>query len=75
MPQIKIIILGGVNTGKTTVATLIQKYLKTLGFDVSYENPDRELPPCPTNLRKRTRAIQDNGTELIIEEKSALRSS
>ena len=66
--KIEIRISGDAGAGKSTVATLIQRYLKTLGFNVTIRLTNFEMPPCPTDLRKKTMAILDKGTRMHIEE-------
>lgn len=72
--SVKITVSGASGNGKTTIATLIQKYLKTLGFiGVTVELANNEMPPCPTDLRKSTSALINYGTKINIIEKPSRR--
>jgi len=69
MSKINITVSGQSGVGKTTVATLISHYLRTIGFDnVRLNLVDNEMPPCPTVLRQRTTAIQEHRTQIQITE-------
>jgi len=68
--QITVTVTGQAGVGKTTVAALIANYLRTVGFSrVQLELLDNEMPPCPTETRKRTMSIQDVGTEITVTER------
>lgn len=73
--ELQVVVAGSVGTGKTTVAVLIANYLRTLGFTgVTVELTDQEMPPCPTEIRKRTAALVDRGTKLTVVERQTPRS-
>ena len=36
-----------------TVEALFREYVATLGVDISFQNVDEELPPCPANMPGR----------------------
>jgi len=66
---IEIHVTGRAGEGKTTIATMIQKYLQTVGFvGVTVELTDKEMPPCPTDLNKRASQMMHNGTRIKITE-------
>lgn len=66
--KIEINVLGRSGAGKSTIATLIQRYLKTIGFNVTITLNNHEMPPCPTELRKKTSAILEKETNISINE-------
>lgn len=71
---ITVYVTGCSGTGKSTIATLIQKYLLTLGFEgVTVTLTDNEMPPHPTDLRKRQAALVDYGTKIHVVEKMTRR--
>jgi len=71
-----IVTVSGISgSGKSTIATHVRNYLKILGFDVSLELTDKEMSPCPTDLRKRTALLIDMAkTKVEIVEELTLRS-
>ena len=71
---VTITVSGSAGTGKSTIATLIQKYLLTIGFKgVTVTLTDNEMPPCPTDLHKRQAALVDHGTKINVVEKMTRR--
>ena len=75
MPSnVQVTVSGICGSGKTTIATHIQRYLKTIGFDVTLELTDKEMAPCPTDLHKRTTTLIDHGIDINVVEKNTLRS-
>ncbi len=77
MTIVTITVSGISGSGKTTIATHINNYLKTIGFDVSLELTDKEMAPCPTLLHKRTASLIEHGntTLEVIEKHTAIRKS
>ena len=73
--ELNILVTGIAGTGKTTVATLVANYLRSIGFTgVQLELTDHEMAPCPTDVRKRTAALQDAGTRITVTERMTRRS-
>lgn len=70
---ITIIVSGSAGVGKSTIATLIHRYLKSLGFTASIKLADNEMPRCPSDLRKSIASLLDQKTPMRIVEKQTTR--
>ena len=76
MKELQIIVAGESNTGKSTMALLLEKFLKENGFDVDFKLQNERLDyGTESNFRKvigttiseRTDAIKAN-TKIIIKQ-------
>lgn len=66
---VTVIVSGATGVGKSSIATLIQRYLKSLGFTASIRLTDNEMPRCPSDLRKSTAALLEQKTAIRVVEK------
>jgi len=73
--DITITVSGRSGVGKSTIATLIQRYLKSLDFSASIQLTDHEMPRCPEDLRKSTVSLLNNNTHVRVVEKTTLRKN
>lgn len=71
--DVTVTVSGRSGVGKSTVATLIQRYLKSVGFSASIRLTDNEMPRCPTDLRKSTASLLNNNTRVRVVEKTTPR--
>ncbi len=73
--DVTVTVSGRSGVGKSTLATLIQRYLKTLGFSASIRLTDNEMPQCPADLRKSTIGLLNNKTHICVVEKTTPREN
>jgi len=67
--ELQIVMCGGPGVGKSTVAVLIQQYLRSIGYKgVTVRLTNNEMPPCPTDLLKRSSALIDDNVKITIVE-------
>lgn len=76
MSDIVVTVSGRTASGKSTIATSIQRHLKSLGFsNVKIQLSDNEVPPCPSDLNKRKAALIERGIEVTINETTTVRNN
>lgn len=72
MNKIDIIVRGASGVGKTTIATIIQKTLNSVGLQATYHNDeDNDLD---RHARKLV-SLQQSGVEIAIHEQQTIRES
>ena len=66
MDNVKIIVLGGVNTGKSTLARLIAKALNEYGIEYNISEKEKEEGYPEENFEAVVKSLQ-NKTKVLID--------
>lgn len=66
--EIKVMVIGGVGSGKTTIATHLSNVLKMSGYRVTMVDELFNDPPLTYNEIERNReALQKKGLKIVVE--------